>query len=460
MTDHKLHLALALYGVGGPGQRNLWKDPRVPKDASTDIDWYIANARIAEAGTFDLIFVVDSQYINATYPPHYLNRLEPLTLLSALAVATTNIGLVATATSSYNSPFNLARRLASLDHISHGRAGWNVVTSFDPGVAGNFGLDEHYDYDTRYARALEFVRVAQGLWDSYEDDAFVADVSAGRFLDPDKLHALDHDGEFFKVAGPLNVSRSPQGQPVIFQAGVSEQGRNFAGEVAEGIYTHAGSIAEGVAFGRDIRRRIAEKGRDPEQLRIFPGGHPVLGATDDAARALDREQWESDNDFERKLEGFARPFGIDFAVLDPDAPFPDLGTTGDNSRGDRVKEIKRVAREERLTLRQTVERFSQYRGNPFAGTADTVADTIEEWFTAGALDGLNVSFRLTEQLEEFVEHVVPRLRAKGVFRTTYEATTLRGNLGLTVPENRYTATRRKASASPADQAEEREEAFA
>lgn len=447
MTDRKLHLALALYGVGGPGQRNLWKDPRVPRNASIDIDWYIKNARIAEAGTFDLIFVVDSQYINHTYPPHYLNRLEPLTLLSALAVTTHNIGLVATATTSYNSPFNLARRLASIDQISHGRAGWNVVTSFDPGVAGNFGLDEHYDYDTRYARALEFVRVAQGLWDSYEDDAFVADVAAGRFLDPDKLHALDHAGEFFKVTGPLNLSRSEQGQPVIFQAGLSEQGRNFAGEVAEGIYTHVGSIAEGVEFGRDIRRRIAQKGRDPEQLRIFPGAHPVLAATDEAAARLDREQWESDNDFERKLEGFARPFGIDLAALDPDALFPDLGTTGDNSRGDRVKEIKRVAREERLTLRQTVERFSQYRGNAFAGTPDTVAGTIEEWFTAGALDGLNLSFRLTEQLEEFVAEVVPRLRAKGIFRTAYEASTLRGNLGLSIPENRYTA-RRSAPTDP------------
>ncbi len=442
MSERKLHLGLAQYGVGGPGQRNLWKDPRVPKNASIDIDWYVRNAQLAEAGKFDLLFVVDSQFINATYPPHYLNRLEPLTLLSALAMVTKNIGLVATATSSYNSPFNLTRRLASLDQISHGRAGWNVVTSFDLGVAGNFGLDEHYDYDTRYSRALEFVKVAQGLWDSYEDDAFVADVEANRFLDPDKLHALNHVGEFFSVTGPLNISRSPQGQPVIFQAGVSEQGRNFAGEVAEGIYTHANSISEGVAFGQDIRRRMTEKGRNPDHLVIFPGAQPVLGATDEAAQQLAREFWEFDNDFEQKLNGFARPFGgFDFAALDPDAPFPDLGTLGDNSRGDRVKEIKRVAKEEDLTLRQTVDRFVTYQGNPWAGTPDTVADRIEEWFSARALDGLNLSFRVPEYLEEFIAEVVPRLQDKGIFRKEYESDTLRGNLGLPIPQNRYTVAR-------------------
>src|ERR1700722_15070559 len=222
----KLHLALSAYGVGGPGQHGLWKDPRVPKNASIDIRYYIKQAQAAEQALFDAFFIVDSQFINATYPSHYLNRLEPLTLLSAVATHTSHIGLVATASSTYNSPFNMARRLASLDLISDGRAGWNVVTSFDTGTSKNYGLDEHLDYTTRYGRALESVEVIRGLWDSYEDDAFPADVERGVFLDPSKPQALRHVGEHLKVSGPLNISRSPQGQPVIFQAGVSEEGRN------------------------------------------------------------------------------------------------------------------------------------------------------------------------------------------------------------------------------------------
>ena len=450
MSERKLKLALSLYGVGGPSQHNLWKDPRVPKNASIDIKWYIQQAQKAEAAKFDAIFIVDSLFINSRYPAHYLNRLEPLTLLSALAVVTENIGLVGTLTTSYNSPFNLARRFASLDQISGGRAGWNVVTSFDLGVAGNFGLDEHYDYDTRYGRAHEFVEVAQGLWDSYEDDAFPADVERDVFLDPSKLHELNHQGEYFSITGPLNLSRSPQGQPVIFQSGTSEQGRNLAGHVAEGIYTHVASIDEGVEFRNDIRRRAAALGRNPDHIVIFPGARPVIADTDEEAARLARDIFEFDNDFDKKLGAFARPFGgHDFSAYDPDGPFPDLGDLGDNSRAGSVLQIKKVAREEKLTLRQTVERFSQFKPNPYAGSPQTVADTIERWFTAGAYDGLNLSFRATEDLDTFIERVVPLLQAKGIFRTEYEASTLRGNLGIPIPENRYTAARRAAEAGKA-----------
>jgi len=258
----------------------LWKDPRVPKNASIDIRYYIKQAAIAESALFDAFFIVDSQFINATYPAHYLNRLEPLTLLSAVATHTTHIGLIATASSTYNSPFNLARRVASLDHISGGRAGWNVVTSFDSQVSKNFGLDEHLDYATRYGRALEFVEVARGLWDSYEDDAFPADVDRGVFLDPAKLHALNHVGEHFKVAGPLNLSRSKQGQPVIFQSGVSEDGRNLAAHIAEGIYAPGGSLEEAQAYHADIKQRGAALGRDPDHILIFVGASPVVARTD------------------------------------------------------------------------------------------------------------------------------------------------------------------------------------
>ncbi len=443
----KIRLALRAYGVGGPGQHSLWKDPRVPKNASTDIRWYIAQAQAAEHAKFDAFFIVDSQFINATYPAHYLNRLEPLTLLSAVAVHTTHIGLVGTLSSTYNSPFNLARRFASLDHISGGRAGWNVVTSFDTGTSRNYGLDEHLDYATRYGRAHEAVAVIRGLWDSYEDDAFPADVERGIFLDPAKLHALDHVGEHFKVAGPLNLSRSPQGQPVIFQAGVSEDGRNLAAHVAEGIYAPGGSLAETQAYYADIKRRTAAAGRNPEHVLIFLGANPVVAGTDEQARRLSRDVFEADNDFDRKLAFLGRGFGAyDFSQHDLDAPFPDVAALAEKGGRTRGTEIVRRARAEGLTLRQTVEVFTDYQPSPFVGAPDTVAATIGQWFDARAFDGLNLGFRTSEDLERFVADVVPLLQKRGLFRTGYEADTLRGNLGLPVPANRHTLERGLVSA--------------
>lgn len=329
-----IHLALHPYGVGGPGQHGLWKDPRVAKNSSIDINYYINQAKAAEHALFDALFIVDSQFINATYPAHYLNRLEPLTLLSAVATHTRHIGLVGTASSTYNSPFNLARRFASLDHISGGRAGWNVVTSFDTGTSKNFGLEEHLDYTTRYGRAVEFVKVARGLWDSYEDDAFPADPDRGVFLDPSKLHALEHRGEHFDVAGPLNLSRSPQGQPVIFQAGVSEEGRDLAAQVAEGIYAPGGSLEQAQAYYSDIKTRTAAYGRDPEHIKIFIHGGPVVAATDEAARLREREIFEEDNDFDRNLALLGRSFGAyDFSAHDLDAPFPDVAHLAEKGAG-------------------------------------------------------------------------------------------------------------------------------
>src|ERR1700761_2951987 len=410
-VPRKLHLAVAVYGVGGPGQHGLWKDPRIAKNASIDIRHYIKQATIAESGLFDALFIVDSQFINATYPSHYLNRLEPLTLLSAVATHTSNIGLIATVSSTYNSPFNLARRFASLDHISGGRAGWNVVTSFDTGTSKNYGLDEHLDYATRYGRALEAVQVIRGLWDSYEDDAFVADVERNVFLDPARLHALDHVGEHFKVAGPLNLSRSRQGQPVIFQAGVSEDGRNLAAHVAEGIYAPGGTTAEAQAYYADIKRRAAALGRDPDHVVIIPNGSPVVASTDEQARARSREIFEEDNDFDRKLAFLGRAFGAyDFGPHDLDAPFPDLTHLTERG-GRRGADLVRRARENGWTLRQTVAAVSQYKPGPFTGSPQTVADAIQAWFEGGALDGLNLAFRLTEDLEYFIETVVPILQS-------------------------------------------------
>ncbi|MFF2183917.1 NtaA/DmoA family FMN-dependent monooxygenase [Streptomyces sp. NPDC058155] len=433
-----IHLALHPYGVGGPGQHGLWKDPRVAKNASIDINYYIRQAQAAEHALFDALFVVDSQFINASYPAHYLNRLEPLTLLSAVATHTRHIGLVGTASSTYNSPFNLARRFASLDHISGGRAGWNVVTSFDTGTSRNFGLDEHLDYTTRYGRALEFVQVARGLWDSYEDDAFPADVANNVFLDPAKLHALDHAGEHFEIAGPLNLSRSPQGQPVIFQAGVSEEGRDLAARVAEGIYAPGGPLEQARAYYEDIKRRTAAYGRDPDHIKIFIHGGPVVAGTDEEARRREREIFEEDNDFDRNLALLGRSFGAyDFSRHDLDAPFPDVAHLAEKGGRTGAAKIIERARTNDLTLRQVAESLGEFRRSPFVGAPETVATTIEEWFEAGTFDGINLAFRTDDDLNLFVDGVVPILQKRGLFRTEYAADTLRGNLGLPVPANRH-----------------------
>ncbi|OZM77837.1 NtaA/DmoA family FMN-dependent monooxygenase [Pseudonocardia sp. MH-G8] len=437
----QLKLGAVLMGVGGPGDHDTWRHPEVPGDASIDIRWYAARAQQAEAALFDLVFIVDSQFITPDSPPHYLNRLEPLTLLSALAVSTTHIGLVGTLTTSYNSPFNVARRLASLDLISGGRAGWNVVATGDGGTAGNYGLEENYDYATRYGRALEHVRVAQGLWDSYEDDAFPRDAATGVFVDPARQHRLDHRGEHFCVVGPLNISRSPQGQPVIFQAGDSEEGRDLGAAVGEGIFTHAATVEQGVAFARDIKARAAAKGRDPEHVLILPGVNPVIADTDEAARARQEEALLG-KDFAKTLAQFGRPFGWhDFSRYDLDAPFPELGDLGATSFRTRAEQIKALARDNGYTLRQTVEHVTREQRSPFVGSPRTVADEIQRWFEAGALDGLNLTVTVPSEFARFTDEVLPILRERGIVRSAYESTTLRGNLGLPVPPNRHTAAR-------------------
>ncbi|WP_033344381.1 LLM class flavin-dependent oxidoreductase [Catenuloplanes japonicus] len=440
MTRRTLKLGAVLVGVGGPGQHHTWLSPEIPGDASVDIRWYIARAQQAEAAGFDHVFIVDSQFITPDSPHHYLNRLEPLTLLSAVAVHTTHIGLVGTLTTSYNDPFNIARRLASLDLISGGRAGWNVVATGDGGTAGNYGRTEHYDYATRYGRALEHVRVVQGLWNSYEEDAFPRDREAGVFFDRTKLHALNHVGEYFQVVGPLNIERSPQGQPVIFQAGDSDEGRDLGAAIADAIFTHAQNVEQGVAFAKDIRARAAAKGRDPEQILIVPGFSPIIADTDEEARAKEAAI-SGGKDFHRALKELGRPFGWhDFTQYDLDAPFPELGNLGDRSFRTQAEAIKKLARERELTLRQVVQATIEVRRSPFVGSALTVADEIQRWFEAGALDGLNVMVTVPSEFARFTDEVLPILRERGVARTGYADTTLRGNLGLPIPRNTHAQT--------------------
>jgi FMN-dependent oxidoreductase (nitrilotriacetate monooxygenase family) len=430
----ELHLGAILEGVGA--DHVSWLDPELPGDASIDINWYIENARAAEAAKFDLVFIVDSPYITPDTAPHFLNRLEPLTLLSAIAASTSHIGLVGTLTTSYWEPYNVARQFGSLDQISRGRAGWNVVTTGLEGAARNYGREEHLDHKVRYARAREFVEVVQGLWDSYEDDAFPRDRQAGQFLDKSKQHRLDHKGEFFSVAGPLALSRSRQGQPVIFQAGDSDEGRNLGAVIAEGTFTSAQDFETGRAYYADVKARAAAIGRNPDLIKVLPGLVPILADTDEEARAI-ADAAQGALDVNKLLVQLGRAFNYhDFAVYDLDAPFPDLSGVTLNSYKGHAERIIRVAHEEKLTLRQAAYRFGQWKSD-FVGSPETIANEIERWFTGRAADGFLLRVTRPRDFQLFRDRVVPILQARGLFRTEYAHDTLRGHLGLPVPENRY-----------------------
>jgi len=447
IRQRQLHLGAILSGVG-TGQ-NDWLHPDLPGDASIDIDWYIAAACKAEAAKFDLVFIVDSPFITPDTAPHFLNRLEPLTLLSGVAVATSRIGLVGTLTTSYWEPFNVARQFASLDLISKGRAGWNVVTTGLEGAARNYGREEHFDHALRYRRAREHLEVVQGLWDSYEDDAFPRDRAAGVFLDKSRLHALNHKGEFFSVAGPLNISRSRQGQPVIFQAGESEQGRAFAGDVAEGIYSNAENFEQARDYYKDIKRRVAEAGRNPDHLLILPGLTPIIASTDEEAQRRE-ETINGALDLDKALVQLGRAFGYhDFRQYPLDGPFPDVSNLRLNSYKGRAERIIRTARNDALTLRETAWRFAA-RTTAFVGSPQTVADEIERWFVGEAADGFNYRVSDPDDFDIFLNEVVPILRWRGLFRSEYEHETLRGHLGLPAPENRYARARRTSAKQAAE----------
>ena len=442
MSNRQLRLGAILQGVGMT--QDGWKQPGVPSNASISIDWYRDAARRAEAAKFDFVFIVDSPYITPDSAPHFLNRLEPLTLLAAVAGATSRIGLVATLTTSYNEPFNVARAFASLDLISDGRAGWNVVTTGLEGAAGNYGREQHFPHAVRYRRAKEHLQVVRALWDSYEDDAFSRDQASADFLDKSKQHALNHRGEFFSVAGPLNISRSRQGHPVIFQAGGSDDGKALAASSADAIFTGQESFEEAQSFYRDIKARAAVEGRNPEEILIFPGISVIIAASDEEARAIQAAR-HAQLDLNKALAQLGRPFNYhDFTQYELDGPFPDLGDLGANGYRSHAERIKRIAREEKLTVRQAAYRFTA-RHSPFVGSAATVADEIERWFRGRAADGFNIGVGEPNELEKFSNEVVPLLQQRGLFRTEYEADTLRGNLGLAIPENRY-ALQRKTEA--------------
>ncbi|HEX7873233.1 MAG TPA: LLM class flavin-dependent oxidoreductase [Sphingobium sp.] len=443
-TTRKIKLGFMLHGVGRTW--NDWRHPDRDVNGSTSWSLYRHQAQLAEKGKFDFLFVADSLSITAKSSPHYLNRFEPITILSAIAGATTDIGLVATLTVSYSEPFNVARQFASLDHISGGRAGWNVVTSWLADTAANFSKTEHPAHEVRYRIAGEYLDVVQGLWDSWEDDAHVADKDSGQFVDPDKLHALNHKGEFFQVRGPLNIKRGPQGQPVIFQAGASDDGRNFASKRADAIFAAAPTFDDAVEYYADVKARARGFGRDANPPLILPGISPVIGDTDADAERIYAELAALES-LETGLGLLSRTFNDhDFRQYDLDAPFPDVEHIGLNSQQSGSKRILGQVRAENLTLRQVVQRLSTPRG-AFVGSAETVANELQRWFEGEGADGFIIGESLPGQLERFVGEVVPILQARGLFREEYEGDTLRDRLGLSLPENRYTAAARTRSAA-------------
>ncbi|MFC4098060.1 LLM class flavin-dependent oxidoreductase [Paenibacillus xanthanilyticus] len=437
----QLKLGAMLHGVGS--STSLWRHPDVPSDASVNFEVYKRWVEQAEAGKFDLAFIADGLYINEKSIPHFLNRFEPITILSALASVSKHIGLVGTLSTSYSEPFTVARQFGSLDVISGGRAGWNVVTSPLEGSALNYGKKEHPDHAKRYRIATEYLEVTRGLWDSWEDDAFVRDKASGVFFDPAKMHALDHEGEFFSVKGPLNIARSKQGRPVIFQAGASEVGRNYAAKEADAIFTGHETVEEAIAFYQDVKRRAAGFGRNPDEILIFPGIGPVIGSTEEEAERKYQEVVDLVSP-ENALLYLGRFFEHhDFSQYELDAPFPELGDLGRNSFQSSTDRIKAQAKEKGLTLRQVALSVATPRPT-FIGTPEQVADRVQEWFEAGAADGFMVGSSVPRGLEDFIAHVVPILQERGLFRTEYESDTLRGNLGLAIPVNRYAEAKRTA----------------
>ncbi|MGW3648078.1 LLM class flavin-dependent oxidoreductase [Streptomyces sp. NPDC000878] len=441
MTIRQLHLNAFLMSTGH--HEASWRLPESDPYAHVELDHYIRLARSAERGTFDSLFLADSPQLWGNIAQRPAGALEPLTLLTALATATTHIGLIATASTSYNSPYNLARKFASLDIISGGRAGWNIVTTAGAEAARNFGLEAEPAHAERYARAAEFLDVAGKLWDSWEDDAIVADKAAGIWGDDSKVHPPRHKGKYFSVEGGLNVPRAPQGYPLLVQAGSSEDGKAFAARYAEAVFTAQQTIEDAQAFYADLKSRTAAAGRDPDHIKVLPGIVPVLGSTE--AEALANEQVLEDHIVYahgvERLEGLLQlPAGtleLD-GLLPVDLP-PESAVEGAKSRYTLVVEL---ARRERLTVRQLIGRLGGGRGHlTFAGTPEQVADEIETWFTRGAADGFNIMPAvLPSGLDAFVDHVVPILRARGLLRTEYgPRRTLRERYGLPRPANQYTA---------------------
>src|SRR5215468_3987173 len=417
-----------------------WRYPSAFPDANFNFAHLTRFAQTLERGKFDAFFMADhlavlNMPIDALKRSHTVTSFEPFTLLSALAMVTEHLGLAATGSTTFDAPYHVARRFASLDHISGGRAGWNIVTTSNPDAALNFGLDDHMEHDERYRRAREFYDVVTGLWDSFADDAFVRDVASGIYLDPAKMHVLNHKGKYLSVRGPLNIARPVQGWPVIVQAGASEDGKQLAAETAEAVFTGGGSLADGQKLYADIKGRMDKLGRDPEHLKILPGAFVVVGDSVEEAREK-RALLDSRVHYDSAIASLSVILGTDASTFDPDGPLPEIPDTNASKSG-RQRLVDAAARD-KLTVRQLAQRVGGYGGLSFVGTPKTIADRMEEWLTSFGSDGFNVMFPyLPEGLTDFVDKVIPELQRREIFRKEYEGETLRENLGLPRPKNRF-----------------------
>lgn len=420
-----------------------WRYPASTDEGQHSLEFFQQVAAIAERGKLDAIFFADSVGFHRTRGKQAFAcvdhvKMAPLPLISALAATTKNIGLVATASTSFNHPYALAREFASIDHLSQGRAGWNIVTSTGENEAHNFGLDQNYGHADRYARATEFVEVAQKLWDSWEDEALLMDKTSGRYSNPDRIHGLDHAGTFYKVKGPLNVARPPQGHPVLVQAGSSGTGQAFAARFAEAIFTSHPGIETARTFYADVKRQVAAVGRDPAKVKVLASVQPLVAETEaEALRIAGELNALVHPDLGiSMLGGFLG--GVDLSKEDPNGPLPDNIPETENARSTRER-VMDWAKKENLTIRQIADRIAAERtSRSLIGTPEQVADGLIDWFNGGACDGFIIGAPwLPGGLERFVDGVVPILQKRGVFRTEYEGTTLREHLGLERPANHF-----------------------
>lgn len=418
-----------------------WLVSDSPVDSATDPNHYIRLAQLAESAKLDFVFVADTPCLPEgdidalSRSPRYINGLEPLTLLSVLSAHTRHIGLVGTLSSSYNEPFNVARAVASLDHLSGGRAAWNVVTTGSLNAPANFGRDANFDHAIRYERAREFVAVVRGLWDTWEDGAIVRNVADSRYFDPAKLHALNHKGKHFSVAGPLNIARPPQGHPVVVQAGGSDPGRELAAETADMVFMVEASLEGARAYYSDLKGRMGKFGRRPDELKLMQGITIVVGNTVEEAEAKTAAlSSRIHEDVGRTVIGTA--IGVDLSDLAFDGTIPPERIPAESNRGQTYhRVISRMAVEEKLTIRQMSARFAESRiGNTLRGTPASIVDTLEEWHHAGAVDGFMLrAMSFPDSLRDFCELVVPELQRRGLMRKDYDGATLRSHLGLARP---------------------------
>ncbi|GAA3637879.1 LLM class flavin-dependent oxidoreductase [Microlunatus ginsengisoli] len=436
--SRQLHLNAFLMSSGH--HEAAWRLPESDPYADIDIDHWRRIARIAEEGKFDSLFLADGLVVWKGIEHRPGGQLEPTILLAVLATATDHIGLIATASTTYNEPYNLARRFASLDHASGGRAGWNIVTTAGADAARNFGLEDRPDHLDRYRRAAEFVDISRRLWDSWDDDARDADKAAGRYIDPANVHDVHHSGTYYRVAGALNVPRPPQGHPLLVQAGSSEDGKDFAARYADAVFTAHQTLADAQHFYADLKARAADAGRDPGSVIILPGIVPILGATEAEAQAKAQQLEDLINPVVG-LQQLASVLEIPQERLELNEQLPDDIPDSDTIDGaqSRSKLIVQLARREQLTVREPIGRLGGGRGHfTFIGTYQQAADVIQDWFENGAADGFNVmGAALPSGLREFVDHVTPILQDRGLFRREYTGRTLREHYGLPRPLNLY-----------------------